>query len=60
MGGECGTYERRLHVGFCWGDHLEYIRVDERIILKWILKKLDGEAWAGVNWLTIGTAGGLL
>ena len=34
--------------------------MDERIILKWILKKLDGEAWAGVNLLTIGTGGGLL
>ena len=51
MGGERGTYGGRLHTGFCWGDHLEYIRVDERIILKWILKKLDGEARAGVNWL---------
>ena len=34
--------------------------MDERIILKWILKKLDREAWAGVNLLTIGTGGGLL
>jgi hypothetical protein len=31
-----------------------------RIILKWILKKWDGEAWTGLIWLRIGTGGGLL
>ena len=34
--------------------------VDERIILKWILKKWDGEAWSGSIWLRIGAGGGLL
>jgi hypothetical protein len=29
------------------------------IILKLIFKKLDG-AWTGLNWLRIGTGGGLL
>jgi hypothetical protein len=34
---------------FCWGDlrerkHLEGLRVDVRIILKWIFNKLDGKA----------------
>jgi hypothetical protein len=28
-------------------DHLENVRVDERIILKWIFKKLDG----GIDWI---------
>ena len=39
-------------------DHLEDL--DERIILKWIFKKVDGEAWTGWSWLRIGTGGGLL
>jgi hypothetical protein len=29
------------------------------IILKLILKKLDGRAWTGFIWLRIGTSGGL-
>jgi hypothetical protein len=33
---------------------------DGKIILKWILKKWDGEAWTGFFWLRIGTGGGLL
>jgi len=27
------------------GDHLEYLGVDETIILKWILRKWDGRLW---------------
>jgi len=30
-----------------------------RIILKWIFRKWD-RAWTGLNWLRIGTGGGLL
>ena len=31
-----------------------------RIILKWIFKKWDEEAWTGLIWLRIGTGGWLL
>jgi hypothetical protein len=32
-------------------DHLEDPGVDERIILRWIFKKWDVEAWTGSIWL---------
>jgi hypothetical protein len=38
-------------------DHLEYLGLDERIILKLILKNCDGESWTGLMWLRIGTGG---
>jgi len=43
-----GMGERRGAYRVCWGDlmekdHLEVLRVDGRIILKWIYKKWDGE-----------------
>ena len=54
-----------VHNGF-WGgdlrerDHLKDLGVDGRIILNWILKKWDWEAWTGLIWLRIGTGGGRL
>jgi hypothetical protein len=50
---------------FSWGDPrerdlLEDMSVDGSIILGWIFKKWDGEAWAGLIELRIGTGGGLL
>jgi hypothetical protein len=33
---------------------LKDLGLDERIILKWILKKYDGIVWTGFIWLGIG------
>jgi hypothetical protein len=38
----------KMHTGFWWvevmeRDHLEYLDVDIRVMLKWIFKNLDGE-----------------
>jgi len=38
-------------------DHLGDPGVDGRIILRWIFRKWDWEAWAGLIWLRIGTSG---
>jgi hypothetical protein len=39
---------------------LEEPDVGGRIILKWIFKKWDVEAWTGLIWLRIGTGAGFL
>jgi hypothetical protein len=56
--------KKEVHTGFWCGDlrecdHLGDPGVDGRIILKWILKALDG-ALTGLSWLSIRTGGGLL
>jgi hypothetical protein len=40
-------------------DHLEDPSVDERIILKWIFRKLDVGVWTGASWLRMTGAGHL-
>jgi hypothetical protein len=35
------------------------IEIEGRIILKWISKKWDGEAWTRLIWLRIGTVPGI-
>ena len=39
-------------------DHLKDLGSDGKTLLKWILKKWDGEAWTGLLWLRIETGGG--
>jgi hypothetical protein len=39
-------------------DHFEYLRIEERIILKYILK-YSGRVRAGFIWFAIGTSRGL-
>jgi len=63
VGGAYGTYgaEQKWVLGFDveieW-DYLEYIGVDGRIILKYILNKCCGMAWTGFIWPRIGASGG--
>jgi len=40
--------------------HLEYLGVDGRIILEWILGKQGGRMRTGCIWLRIRTSGGML
>ena len=42
------------------GVNLEDLCEDDKIILKWILKKQDGKSWTVFDLLWIGTGGGLL
>jgi hypothetical protein len=39
-------------------DHLKDHGVDGMIIVNWIFKKWDSEAWTRILWLRIGTGGG--
>jgi hypothetical protein len=41
-------------------DHLEYLGVDRRIILQWILEKSGGKVWTGLIWPRVETISGLL
>ena len=51
---------RDVRTGIWWGDLRERDKfkdqgVDGRLILKWIFKKWNGEAWIGLIWLRKGT-----
>jgi hypothetical protein len=55
---EVGWTREELHRVFLWerlkeGDHMRYLDVDGRIILKWIFKKCNGEL-NGFVWLRMG------
>jgi hypothetical protein len=41
-------------------DHLGYLGINGKIILKCTLKKEAGSMWIGIMWLRIGTIGRLL
>jgi hypothetical protein len=41
-------------------DHLVNLSIDERIILKWMVKKQDGSVWTGFIRLRKKIIGGLL
>jgi hypothetical protein len=63
MGGACSAYGGEVYTGFSWGNvrerhHVEDPGVGGRIILIWIFRKWDVEAWTGLSWLSIGTGGG--
>ena len=67
FGGACSADggEERLMQGFGGEtlgerDHLEDPGVDEKIILRWILRNWDVGVWTGSSWLRIGTGGGHL
>ena len=54
-----------MYIELWWGnlrerDHLEYLGIDGRIILRWIFRKWDVGEWTGLIWLRIGTGGGHL
>jgi hypothetical protein len=51
-----------VYTGFWWGnlrerDHLEDPDIDERMIIRWIIRKWHVVAWTGSIWLRIGIGG---
>jgi hypothetical protein len=58
-------WREEVHTRFWWGNlrernHLEDPSIDGRIILRWIFRKWDGGALAGLVWHRTGTGGGHL
>jgi hypothetical protein len=41
-------------------DHLEFLDINGKIVIKWIFEKWDGKAWTGLMWLRIETVFGHL
>jgi len=38
-------------------DHLEFLGIDGKILLRWIIRKWGVRVWTGLIWLRIGTGG---
>jgi len=60
MGRACSAYGGEVYTGFWWGKLRERFgrpRLDKRIILRWIFRKLYMGVWTGLSWLRIGTDG---
>ena len=36
---------------------MEYVSLDMRVIIRWILKKYDGRAWSVLMWMRTGSSG---
>lgn len=58
----CGICAGKVRARFCCGklkesDHLEYLCVDRKIILKWTLDTQDGRPWTGFIWLMVEECG---
>jgi hypothetical protein len=54
-----------VHRGFWWGDlrerdHLEFLGINGKIVIKWIFEKWDGKSRTGLMWLRIGKVVGHL
>jgi hypothetical protein len=52
----------KMHIGIWWSilkerDHLIYLAIDGKKILKWMLKKSIARAWTEFIWLGMGRGG---
>jgi len=64
MGSACSTFGEGggAFTGFWWGnlrdrDHFEDPGTDGKIILRWIIRKLDVGVCTALSWLRTGTVG---
>jgi hypothetical protein len=62
MGRPCSVRvgKSKCKTNFGWQIIRKEEDVDRRMILKWLLKKLNVKVWCGFNWVMIRFSGGLL